>query len=122
MRRFISVLLVLVIMTMGQSNEIFLADSKQVKAADSNLELVFSNGPTQGQDLKGLFTLSISSTGTGTLSSIEIEISSDGTGWTQVTNLTTTPWLKHVDTTSYANGSWTFRAVSYTHLTLPTKA
>ena len=109
MRRFISVLLVLVIMTMGQSNEIFLTDSKQVKAADSELELVFSNGPSQGQDLKGLFTLSIASSGTGTLSSIEIEISSDGTSWTQVTNLTTTPWLKHVDTTSYANGTWTFR-------------
>ena len=96
-------------MTMGQSNEIFLTESKQVKAADSNLELVFSNGPTQGQDLKGLFTLSISPTGTGTLSSIEIEISSDGTSWSQVTNLTTTPWLKYVDTTSYANGTWTFR-------------
>ena len=96
-------------MTMGQSNEIFLTDSKQVKSTDSNLELVFSNGPTQGQDLKGLFTLSISSTGTGTLSSIEIEISSDGTSWSQVTNMTSTPWLKYVDTTSYANGTWTFR-------------
>ena len=96
-------------MTMGQSNEIFLTDSKQVKAADSDLELVYSNGPSQGQDLKGLFTLSIASSGTGTLSSMEIEISSDGTSWTQVTNLTTTPWLKHVDTTSYANGTWTFR-------------
>ncbi len=96
-------------MTMGQSNEIFLTDSKQVKAADSELELVFSNGPSQGQDLNGLFTLSIASSGTGTLSSIEIEISSDGTSWAQVTNLTTTPWLKHVDTTSYANDTWTFR-------------
>ena len=110
MRRFISVLLVVVIMTMGQSNEIFLADSKQVKFTNSELELQFVNGPSEGQDVKGLFTLSISSTGNGTLSSIEIDISADGSNWTSVANLTSTPWLKHVDTTAYANGTWTFRA------------
>ena len=110
MRRLISVLLVVVIMTMGQSNEIFLADSKQIKSANSELELLFANGPAQGQDVKGLFTLTISSTGNGTLSSIEIEISQDGGNWSSVANLTTTPWLKHIDTTSYANGTWSFRA------------
>mgnify|MGYP006132340799 CR=1 FL=1 len=109
MRRFISVILVVVIMTIGQSGDILQLDSKQVNAVDSELTLIFSNGPSQGQNLKGLFTLSIASSGTGSLSSIEIEISSDGNSWTQVTNLTTTPWLKHVDTTSYANGTWTFR-------------
>ena len=140
MRRFISVLLVVVIMTIGQSGDVFLLDSKVVKNADSQLTLVFANGPSENQDVKGLYTLSFSSTGSGTISSIEIDISSDGTNWDEVANLTSTPWLKHVDTTEYANGSWTFRArawdssvenfsvwatsgpVSYTHLTLPTKA
>ena len=97
-------------MTIGQSGEVLLLDSNQVKSADSELALVFSNGPSQDQNVKGLFTLSLASTGSGTLSSIVIDISSDGSNWSSVTNLTTTPWLTHVDTTSYANGSWTFRA------------
>ena len=57
-----------------------------------------------------MYTLSFSSTGSGTISSIEIDISSDGTNWDEVANLTSTPWLKHVDTTGYENGTWTFRA------------
>ena len=110
MRRFISVLLVVIIMTMGQSGDVFLADSKVVKSADSELTLVFANGPTEDQDVKGLYTLSFSSTGNGTISSIEIDISSDGNNWDEVANLTSTPWLKHVDTTGYENGTWMFRA------------
>ena len=110
MRRFISVLLVVIIMTIGQSGDVFLPDSKVVKYTDSELTLVFANGPSENQDVKGLYTLSFSSTGNGTISSIEIDISSDGTNWDEVANLTSTPWLKHVDTTEYANGTWTFRA------------
>ena len=110
MRRFISVLLVVIIMTIGQSGDVFLPDSKVVKYTDSELTLVFANGPSENQDIKGLYTLSFSSTGNGTISSIEIDISSDGTNWDEVANLTSTPWLKHVDTTEYANGTWTFRA------------
>ena len=110
MRRIISVILVVVIMTMGQSSEVFLPDAPVVKSADSQLVLQFANGPVEDQDVKGLYTLTFSSTGTGTISSIEIEISNDGTNWNSVANLTSTPWLKHVDTTDYANDSWTFRA------------
>ena len=110
MRRFIAVLLVVVIMTMGQSSEVFLPDTEQVKMADSQLSLAFANGPTENQDVKGLYTLSFSSTGSGTIASLQIEISNDDTNWSPVANLTSTPWLKHVDTTAYANGSWTFRA------------
>ena len=78
MRRVISALLVVLIMTIGQSGDILLADSKQIKFADSELSLVFANGPSENQDVKGLFTLSLTSTGNGTISSIELEISSDG--------------------------------------------
>ena len=97
-------------MTIGQSGDILLADSKQAKFAESDIQLVFANGPSQGEDVKGLFTLSFSSTGSGVLSNIEIDISSDSNNWSPVENLTTTPWLTHIDTTDYANGSWTFRA------------
>ncbi len=110
MRRFISVLLVVTIMAIGQSGDVFLPNSKVVKNADSQLSIVFANGPSENQDVKGLYTLSFSSTGSGTISSIEIDISSDGNNWEAVANLTSTPWLKHVDTTQYENGTWTFRA------------
>ena len=103
-------LLVVVIMTIGQSGDVFLPDSKVLKFADSEMSIVFANGPAENQDVKGLYTLSFSSTGNGTISSIEIDISNDGNNWDQVANLTSTPWLKHIDTTAYANGTWTFRA------------
>ena len=110
MRRFISTLLVVVIMTMGQSSDVFLPEQKNVKFADSQLSLQFSNGPIEDQDVKGLYTLTFTSSGTGTISSIEIEISNDGNNWDTVANLTSTPWINYVDTTSYQNDSWTFRA------------
>ena len=100
-------------MTVGQSSEVFLDDGRLVKSSESQLSIQFSNGPTANQDVKGLFTLTFTSTGTGTISSIEIEISNDGNSWSSVGNLTTTPWLKHVDTTIYDNDSWTFRARAY---------
>ncbi len=97
-------------MAMGQSSDVFLPEQKNVKFADSQLSLQFSNGPIEDQDVKGLYTLTFTSSGTGTISSIEIEISNDGNNWDTVANLTSTPWINYVDTTSYQNDSWTFRA------------
>ena len=113
MRRIVLALLVTVIMTVGQSSEVFLDDERVIKSSDSQLSIQFSSGPTANQDVKGLFTLTFTSTGTGNISSIEIEISRDGSNWSSVANLTSTPWLKHVDTTVYDNDSWTFRARAY---------
>ena len=110
MRRIVLALLVTVIMTVGQSSDVFLDDERVTKSSESQLSIQYSNGPTANQDVKGLFTLTFTPAGTGTISSIEIEISNDGNTWTQVANLTSTPWLKHVDTTAYNNDSWTFRA------------
>lgn len=95
---------------MGQSSDVFLPEQKNVKFADSQLSLQFSNGPIEDQDVKGLYTLTFTSSGTGTISSIEIEISNDGNNWDTVANLTSTPWINYVDTTTYQNDSWTFRA------------
>ena len=113
MRRIVLALLVTVIMTVGQSSEVFLDDERVIKSSDSQLSIQFSSGPNTNQDVKGLFTLTFTSAGTGTISSIEIEISRDGSNWSPVANLTSTPWLKHVDTTVYNNDSWTFRARAY---------
>ena len=113
MRRIVLALLVTVIMTVGQSSEVFLDDGRVIKSSESQLSIQFSSGPNADQDVKGLFTLTFTSTGIGNISSIEIEISNDGNIWSPVANLTSTPWLKHVDTTVYDNDSWTFRARAY---------
>ncbi len=113
MRRIVLALLVTVIMTVGQSSEVFLDDERVIKSSDSQLSIQFSSGPNANQDVKGLFTLTFTSSGVGNISSIEIEISRDGSNWSTVANLTSTPWLKHVDTTVYDNDSWTFRARAY---------
>jgi hypothetical protein len=113
MRRIVLALLVTAIMTVGQSSEVFLDDERVIKSSDSQLSIQFSSGPNANQDVKGLFTLTFTSTGIGNISNIEIEISRDGSNWSTVANLTSTPWLKHVDTTVYDNDSWTFRARAY---------
>lgn len=110
MRRFISVLVVVFFMTIGHSGEIYFLGDNEVKSSSSSLNLVFANGPSENEVVTGLFTLSISSTGNGNISSIEIDISSDGSNWSSVANLTNTPWLKHVDTTAYLNDTYIFRA------------
>ena len=110
MRRIILAVLISVIMTAGQSSDVFLEDEKVKKSSESQLALQFANGPNANQDVKGLYTLTFTSSGTGSISNIEIEISNDGNNWSQVANITSTPWLKHVDTTTYDNDSWTFRA------------
>ena len=101
MRRIVCALLVVITMTIGQSPEIFLSDFNASKSSESQLNIIFSNGPDENQHVKGLYTLSFASTGSGTISSIEVEISSDGSNWASIANLTSTPWLKHVDTTQY---------------------
>ena len=110
MRRIVLALLITVTMIVGQSSDVFLDDEKVKKSSESQLALQFANGPTASQDVKGLYTLTFTSSGTGSISNIEIEISNDENNWSQVANLTSTPWLKHIDTTTYDNDSWTFRA------------
>ena len=110
MRQIVVALLVVALMTIGHNNPAILDDYKIHNASPSDVVLSFSNGPDEGQTVKGLHTVSFSYTGTGTISSIVLEISDDGSNWTSVTNLTSTPWLTHIDTTEFSNGTWTFRA------------
>ena len=99
-------------MTIGMNGNVILEDEDTNFFTASSLNITFTNGPNQGDDVKGLFTLGFASTGSGTIDSIEVEIS-DGSNWQSVANITTTPWLTHVDTTDYDNGSWTFRAKAW---------
>ena len=79
---------------------------------NSDVTITYSNGPSNGQSVTGLFTVSFSLGGTGTVSSLLVEIS-DGVTWTTVTNLTSSPWLTHLDTTTYTNGTYTLRATAF---------
>ena len=82
-------------------------------SSTSDLTLSFSNGPTENQDVTGLLSLSFSMSGDANVSSLLIEITSDGNSWATLTNLTSTPWLTYFDSTSYANGSYTLRATAW---------
>jgi len=110
MRRSVIALLVVVIMTTCSVSPESLRDHDVSSVGTSQLNLSFSNGPGEGEDVTGIHTISFVITGNGTASSIEIEISSDGENWTAVTNLTGTPWLTHFDSTAYTNGTWILRA------------
>lgn len=76
----------------------------------SNLSIAFSNGPSQDDEVKGTKTLAFAITGTGTLDSLLIELSSDESTWTTVRNLTSSPWVYQFVTTSQANGTYKLRA------------
>ena len=76
----------------------------------SNLNIAFSNGPAQDDDIKGTHALTFSVAGTGTLDSLLIEITEDESTWTTVVNLTTSPWMYPFDTTSHTNGTYKLRA------------
>lgn len=76
----------------------------------SNLVIAFSNGPAENDEVKGNHILTFSIAGSGTLESLLIEITTDESTWTTVVNLTTSPWLFPLDTTSYTNDTYKLRA------------
>ena len=114
-RSWPSVVLVVLLLFLSTTPAVNLEldDSKTNFFTNSDLTLGFSNGPIQNQDVTGLLSLSFSMSGEANVSSLLIELSSDGNSWTTVTNLTTTPWLTYFDTTSYTNGSYTLRATAW---------
>ena len=96
----------------NDSNNSIELDKNYLQFSNSDVIITFSNGPSNGQSITGVFTVSFSLGGTGTVSSLLVEIS-DGVSWTTVTNLTSSPWLTYLDSTSYSNGSYTLRATAY---------
>ena len=79
----------------------------------SNLQMTFSNGPTASDSITGQYQMTFSLSGDANVSSILIELSSDGASWSTITNLTSVPWLTYFDSTAHANGTYTFRATAW---------
>ena len=85
-------------------------DVEVARSGASNLSIVFSNGPAENDVIKGTKALSFTITGTGTLDSLLIELSSDETSWSTVVNLTSSPWIYPFDTTKETNDTYKLRA------------
>ena len=97
----------------NDDNTVSLDEETNIAESNSDVGISFSNGPTNGQSLTGVYTLSFSFSGTGTVSSLDVEISDDSTLWTNIATLTSSPWVTYLDTTAFANGTYELRATAY---------
>ncbi len=114
-KRWSSILLVVLLLGLSSSPlvERPLKDIETVAYTSSNLTLSFTNGPSSNQDITGLHSLTFGMTGDANVSSLLLEISSDGNAWDTVKNITSAPWLTYFDSTSYSNDSYTLRATAW---------
>ena len=94
-------------------DHISLIDEESISMSNSDVTITYSNGPSNGQSVTGVYTLSFSFSGTGTISSLDVEISDDGTSWTNIATLTDSPWVTYLDTTTFSNGTYELRATAY---------
>ena len=90
-----------------------LTDELNKFESNSDVAISYSNGPTAGQSLTGVYTLSFSFSGTGAVTSLDVEISDDSTTWSNVATLTSSPWVTYLDTTAFSNGAYELRATAY---------
>ncbi len=108
---------ILVVLLLGLSSapmiENHFDELDHVSFSSSNLVLTFTNGPTANQDITGLHSLTFGMSGNANISSLLIEISADGTAWTSVNNITSSPWAAYFDSTAYTNDSYTLRATAW---------
>ena len=96
------------------NNEVsHLTDELNNFESNSDVGISYSNGPTAGQSLTGVYTLSFSFSGTGTVTSLDVEISDDSTTWSNIATLTSSPWVTYLDTTTFSNGAYELRATAY---------
>lgn len=96
------------------NNEVsHLTDESNNFESNSDVAISYSNGPTAGQSLTGVYTLSFSFSGTGTVTSLDVEISDDSTTWSNVATLTSSPWVTYLDTTTFSNGAYELKATAY---------
>ena len=97
----------------NDDNTVLLVEATNIAESNSDVVISFSNGPTNGQSLTGVYTLSFSFSGTGTVSSLDVEISDDSTLWTNIASLTSSPWVTYLDTTAFSNGAYELRATAH---------
>lgn len=112
MAAFLCLLLVCTTIPFQPSTNNQLAEETVIAQSNSDVTITFTNGPSSSQSLTGVYTLSFSFGGSGTVTSLTIEIS-DGTTLNNVATLTTSPWVTYLDTTTLANGSYTLKATAY---------
>ena len=112
MAAFLCLLLICTTIPSQHSIENQLPEEAIITQSNSDVTISYTNGPNSGQSLTGVYTLSFSFSGSGTITSLTIEIS-DGTTWTNVAVLTSSPWVTYLDTTTLTNGSYTLKATAY---------
>ena len=79
----------------------------------SGIVVEISNGPASNDTINGLISLAFSTSGTGTLVNLTVELSDDNTAWVNLVTLTSTPWVYVWNTNSQDNGTWYLRAYGY---------
>ena len=112
MAAFLCLLLICTTIPSQHSTDNQLPEEAVIAESNSDVTISYTNGPSNGQSLTGVYTLSFSFSGSGTITSLTIEIS-DGTTWTNVAILTASPWVTYLDTTTLTNGSYTLKATAY---------
>ena len=112
MAAFLCLLLICTTIPSQHSIDNQLLEKAVIAESNSDVTISYTNGPNSGQSLTGVYTLSFSFSGSGTITSLTIEIS-DGTTWTNVDVLTASPWVTYLDTTTLTNGSYTLKATAY---------
>ena len=112
MAAFLCLLLICTTIPSQHSIDNQLLEEAIIAESNSDVTISYTNGPSNGQSLTGVYTLSFSFSGSGTITSLTIAIS-DGTTWTNVAVLTASPWVTYLDTTTLTNGSYTLKATAY---------
>lgn len=112
MAAFLCLLLICTTIPSQHNTDNQLPEEEIIAQSNSDVTISYTNGPSNGQSLTGVYTLSFSFSGSGTITSLTIDIS-DGTAWTNVAVLATSPWVTYLDTTTLSNGSYTLKATAY---------
>ena len=112
MAAFLCLLLICTTIPSQHSIDNQLPEEAIIAESNSDVTISYTNGPNSGQSLTGVYTLSFSFSGSGTITSLTVEIS-DGTTWNNVAVLTGSPWVTYLDTTTLTNGSYTLKATAY---------
>ena len=90
-----------------------LSDVTQSSGSNSDISISYSNGPASSQVLTGVYTLSFAISGSNTVDSLNVEISTDNTNWITIGTLSTSPWVTYLDTTALSNGTYQLKATAY---------
>ena len=75
----------------------------------SDIVISFTNGPAENDSVTGTHTLQFSTSGSGTLVNMTIELN-DGSNWVELTTLIGSPWVYFWDSTDVDNGTYQLRA------------